>query len=117
MIEVIKFVPWEEHEDYEENMFGGMGGWFDRGNRWQDYLDVWREDIWKYAEALRRRVLKDKIRKGGFWHEEEGVPLFSDNTVATFSMRGWGDFMAAVYSEEDNKDYWYGDFAWYTEEE
>jgi hypothetical protein len=30
--------------------------------------------------------------------------------VATFSYRGWGDIMAAIWSEEENKDYNYMDF-------
>jgi hypothetical protein len=36
--------------------------------------------------------------------------MFSDGSVATFSLRGWGDLLAAVYSERDNKDYCYMDF-------
>ena len=38
------------------------------------------------------------------------MPLFSDGKVATFSFRGWGDLMAAIWSEAEDKDYGYMDF-------
>lgn len=46
-----------------------------------------------------------------------GCPVFSDGTVSRMSFRAWGDFMAAVWSEEEDKDYCYVDFAWNDPEE
>jgi hypothetical protein len=39
-----------------------------------------------------------------------GVPVFSDGKVATYTYRGWGDLMAAIWATEEDKDYHYMDF-------
>lgn len=80
--------------------------------RWQDYIDVFEPDVHKYAEALRKSIVENNVRATGSDHQNvDGLaPIFSDGTSATFSYRGWGDLMAAVWSEEEDKDYCYMDF-------
>jgi hypothetical protein len=88
-----------------------MGGWFSNGNRWADYdLQCLDDTNRPYAHALRDAIVEQQIRESGPWHQDQGVPLFDDGTVSQFSFRAWGDFMAAVWSEHDCKDYCYMDF-------
>lgn len=111
-IEVIDWISWEESEQLPEAI-GGLGGWFgmyEKGLRWKAYSDGNSEHFQKYAEAIRRNVLKHKLRTCGDEHQTTMVPLFSDGSIASFSYRGWGDLMAAIWSEEEDKDYCYMDF-------
>lgn len=128
-MKVVDWISWDESEGKDEAV-GGLGGFFNAGNifteekgydeenktgmRWQDYLDAWNEKHHPYLEALREAIVEGNIRRGGFWHQEQGVPVFEDGTIGGFSMRAWGDLMAAVWSEEEDKDYCYADFAWYS---
>lgn len=113
-LSVERWIGYDEAEALPEAPLGGFGGWFGRDapHRWADYLARSGETIAPYAEALRAEVLRLGLKKGGDWHQEDaqGVPLFSDGTVALFSYRAWGDFMAAVWSEAENRDYQYMDF-------
>jgi hypothetical protein len=91
-----------------------LGGIFKDGMRWNDYIfsfdPEWSKSNQKYIDALRLCIIENNLRKGGAWHQYEGNPLFSDNTVAIFSFRAWGDLMAAIWSTEENRDYNYMDF-------
>ena len=114
-VEVTDWIDYHCSNNYEENGVGGMGGWFNwttKGQRWRDYLNIWKPKVRPYLEAIRRSVIKNNIRINGNGHQysKEGVPLFNDNTISKFSFRGWGDLMAAIWSEEENKDYSYMDF-------
>jgi len=111
----MKILGWIHYEDVtrdDEEIFGGFGGFFADGMRWNDYLDQFNNLGKDYAEALRDEILKDKIKCTGSQHQNGylSVPVFSDGTISTFSYRGWGDLMAAVWSEAENKDYNYMDF-------
>ena len=111
-MKVEKWISYREAQDLPEAPIGGLGGWFnwrEKGQRWQDYLDDWNEEVYPYLEAFRESVLELQIRFCGDYHQSgrDGVPLFDDGTVATFSYRGWGDIMAAIWSEEDGIDYNY----------
>jgi hypothetical protein len=110
----VKVVDWItcDKSDHYETSFGGFGGFFDNGMRWKDYIDIWKDEVKPYAEALKKEIIEKNIRFGGEWHQYSGsgVPLFSDNTVATFSYRAWGDLLAAIWSDEENKDYSYVNF-------
>ena len=107
------------------------GAVFDASHRWKDYLaylaGMDEEKLKKpaddgglqrtlnytlaeYAEAIRRAVLKDKLRWTGREHQQFGTPRFSDGTVGSFTFRAWGDIMAAIWSEEEDKDYNYMNF-------
>ncbi len=65
-----------------------------------------------YHDALRRAVLARKLRRGGDWHQsaKDGVPVFDDGAVGTFTFRAWGSLMAAIWSAEDGRVYDYMDF-------
>ena len=113
-MQVVKMICYSESDNYPCS-FGGLGGWFSNGMRWKDYASKFvgdAADTLKNAEAFREYIIAHKIRNSGAWHQtaNNGVPLFEDNTVATFSYRAWGDLLAAVWSTEDNKDYHYMDF-------
>jgi len=109
-----------------EVAIGGWGGWFgyDQENRdsdnkwrmahhrWKDYIEHIRPQCIPYAEALREECVKHNIRMTGEQHQYDsrGTPVFSDGKIGSFSMRAWGDLMAAVWSEAKDKDYGYMDF-------
>ena len=130
MEEEIHVVGWDYFEDLEgsaKHSIGGLGGWFgySEGNnekrirhRWKDYIEYYDEEERVYREAMRVAILdmyesaEEASVHTGNYHQnaDDGCPMFSDGTVALFSMRAWGDFMAAVWSEKDDKDYCYIDF-------
>ncbi len=118
----MKVVEWTNYDDEREDSFGSLGGFFEDGMRWKDYIAGLNKEGKVLAEALRQEIVAKEIRRGGFWHQcqsgnDDGVPVFSDNTVARFSMRAWGDLLAAVWAEEEDKDYNYCLFAWYAADE
>lgn len=116
IVKVKRMIPYEKAAkivDKTGETIGGLGGYFREGMRWKDHLERFTKEGREYAEAFRKYVLKNEIRHGGDWHQEEevnGAPLFSDGKAATFSYRAWGDIMAAIWSEKDNIDYSYMDF-------
>ena len=99
-------------DDEHEISCGGMGGFFQHGMRWHHYIDDFPENEKLYLEAIRASVVENNLRLTGENHQygPNGVPLFSDDTVGSFSYRGWGDLMAAIWAEEEDKDYCYMDF-------
>jgi len=80
--------------------------------RWAEYVRVMELERSEHVVALRAAILERQLREGGDWHQsaEDGVPFFSDGTAATYSFRAWGDLLAAIWSEAENKDYGYMDF-------
>ena len=115
MSEAITVVEWIDNNeaDKRETAIGGLGGFFKPPMRGQkDFFDVIRPELKPYAEALRAEIIAKNIRFTGQDHQsvEDGVPLFSDGKVGSFSMRAWGDFLSATWSEHENKDYSYMDF-------
>jgi hypothetical protein len=110
-IEVERWISYPESEG-KTDALGGMGGYFSHGMRWDTYLGNISAAEVPYAEAVRREVIKNNIRMTGEAHQHgpAGVPLFNDGMVASFSYRAWGDLMAAIWSEHENKDYSYMDF-------
>lgn len=93
---------WGHGGDRQESC-GGMGGWVD-GHDWPAYLDSVRPEDRERYEAIRTAVIRDKIRYGGDWHQQEGEPLFSDGTYGSFSFRAWGDLLAAIWNSEEKTD-------------
>jgi hypothetical protein len=110
----VSVVDWisEKEADIKECSIGGLGGFFSDGMRWKDYADKLTSEALPYANAIRQSVIEKNIRLTGNDHQysDEGVPLFSDGTVGQFSFRAWGDIMAAIWSEKENKDYCYMSF-------
>lgn len=89
-----------------------LGGFFEEGMRWDDYIERFNEEKVERAEALREYILEHDVRLSGYEHQnsDEGTPMLDDGTIAWFSFRAWGDLMAAVWSSEDHKNYSYMDF-------
>lgn len=117
---VADWISWHEAQEKEEAI-GGMGGFFNAGlihpsqkdevgMRWDDYINVWEDEAKPYAEAIREEVLEHGLKITGQGHQVSNVPLFDDGKVGCFSYRAWGDIMAAIWSEEEDKDYSYMDF-------
>ena len=113
----ITVVDWisEDETENRECSVGGLGGWFGwkkKGQRWKDFIKRVKDEKKPYYEAIRKSVVENGIRYTGVQHQDEddGVPLFSDNTIGSFSYRAWGDLMAAIWSEEEDKDYSYMNF-------
>ena len=125
-MKIEKWIKYEEAEGKEENGLGGSGGWFgyDEMNRdaagrwtmsrgrWPDYLDHFEPKVRSMLEELYQSIVANRIRCTGEEHQHGAVavPLWDNGKVDTYSMRAWGDLMAAVWSTEDNKDYGYMDF-------
>lgn len=112
-MKLVKWITTEDACDKEENGLGGIGGFFADGMRWKDYLNKYKKDAWPMLEQLRASIIKHRIRCTGEMMQESGccvVPLWDNGKVDTYSWRGWGDLMAAVWSEEDNQDYSYMTF-------
>ena len=113
---VKKWISYKKAESYKKIVhITGLGGWLNydqKGLRWKDYLKVYDHKAHPYLEAIRQSVLENNIRITGEQHQygPNGVPLFEDNRVAIFSYRGWGDLMAAIWSDAEDKDYSYTDF-------
>lgn len=120
-----RVIRWENDENTsnKEISIGGLGGFFNAGlihknqkelvdMRWKNYVSSIKPDTIPYAEAIRESVLKNNIRFTGKEHQnsDQGVPVFEDDTIGSFSFRAWGDIMAAIWSEEENKNYTYMDF-------
>ena len=125
-MKIQKWITYEEAEGKEENGLGGIGGWFGydklnrdaqgrwtmAGHRWQNYLDHFKPEAHQMLEELYRSIVANKIRCTGEEHQNGAlsVPLWDNGKVDTYSMRSWSDLMAAVWSNEDGKDYGYMDF-------
>lgn len=112
-MKVIKWISYDEAENYTSNSFvGGLGGFFENGMRWKDYEDGYTPEALQFIAALRKEILEKSLKISGEQHQykENCAPLFEDGTVALYSYRAWGDLMAAIWSEEENKDYSYFDF-------
>jgi len=112
-IELTDWISMSKAEEFPENKRPIiMGGFFKHGMRWDDYTSKLSDKI-EYLEAIRKEVLRKNIRITSREHQsrvDPGVPFFSDGTALLFTMRAWGDLMAAIWSTEENEDYWYMDF-------
>jgi hypothetical protein len=110
----IRVIDWTSEADTAgmESSIGGLGGFFSRGMRWSDYIEGGSPVFIERAEAIRVSAIENGIRHTGEHHQfgDDGVPVFSDGTCGSFSFRAWGDLMAAIWSEEEGRDYSYMDF-------
>ena len=109
----MKVEKWLSFEDIpEESARKKSGGWFSSGDRWEDYIKRCTPEEKGYADALRTEILYLGIKETGAWHQnsKKGVPVFDDGTYTLFSYRAWGDLLAAIWSEEEDKDFCYMDF-------
>ena len=112
--EDLRVVSWNEED--AQNIEGGTaigwwGGFVENGMRWKDYLEAFNEKVHPYLEAARKSAVENNIRATGEQHQYDGItPVFSDGSIFSMTFRAWGDFMAAVWSEEEDKDMSYMDF-------
>ena len=109
----MKVVEWIGSDSDKKVSAGGLGGFFQNGMRWRDYIGDYDNAYHKsYYEALRVNIVENNIRINGSEHQnnKDGTPLFDDGTIGVFSFRAWGDLMAAIWSEAEDKDYHYMDF-------
>lgn len=108
----ITVISWDEADIPEGTAaIGWWGGFFENGMRWQDYLDAFNEKVHPYLEAARQSAIENRIKVTGEQHQYDGVtPVFSDGRYFQMTYRAWGDFMAAVWSEEEDRDLSYMDF-------
>jgi hypothetical protein len=111
---VVDWVPYGTEAEKEINALGGFFNFHEIGQRWKDYIDRYDQDTAPYLECVREAIVKNNFKFSGHEHQynEDGCPVFSDGNSIQFSQRAWGDLMAAIWSEEENKDYCYVDFAW-----
>jgi hypothetical protein len=131
MLEVIKLIPWgEECEDAAKEIDSDITEAeqvafnkthpidFENANSfkkeiWSEYRQELFPATIKYFEAVRHYLTKNNLRKGGFWHQNEGILIFNDGKVFSMTFRAWGAFAAAVWNtEEKHRRYCYTDFAW-----
>ncbi len=79
---------------------------------WTEYLELWPAEKYVYFEALRTSILERGAIKGqDHQYGPEGIPLFEDGTIASFSFRAWGDLLSAIYNTKIEERKWdYMDF-------
>ena len=111
-MQVENWVDFDDVPEERANELGWMGGFFSNGNRWKDYIENFDGEAVPYLEAVRADIIANARRFSGDAHQHQpgGVPVFSDGKFMRLSFRAWGDLMAAVWSEQENKDYNYMDF-------
>ena len=113
-VRVAEWVAYDDVDEYPEAPIGGLGGWFGfkEPNTWRDYLGAWAPEAHPHIHALRESIVERGVRWGGDWHQnaDDGTPVFSDGSVATFSYRAWGDLLAAIWSDVDGRAYSYMTF-------
>ena len=109
-MKVVDWISYDESEKHEASI-GGLGGWVD-GEKWDEYIDGIRDDVKEYYEALRTAIVALGLHYTGAAHQDadDGVPLFSDDTIGSFSYRAWGDLMAAIWNTEEDGNYSYMSF-------
>jgi hypothetical protein len=110
-MKIIRLITYEEAETMDIG-FWTFWWFFQKGMRWKDYIDIFKEEAHEKLEYYRKYIVDNEIKCT--WEEQQNwyecLPLFDDGTSAMFSMRAWWDLMAAIWSEEENKDYCYMDF-------
>jgi hypothetical protein len=108
----ITVISWSEEDvDAGAESIGWWGGFFENGMRWKDYVENFDAEVHPYLEAARQSAVENQVRATGADHQHRGVtPVFSDGKYFAMTYRAWGDFMAAVWSEEEDRDMSYMDF-------
>jgi hypothetical protein len=110
--EVAAWISYKAAEHGYPVDIGDWGGFETMDGTWAEHVARLQPRVVPYHEALRRAILARGLRRGGDWHQNarDGVPVFDDGAVGTFSFRAWGDLMAAIWGPEDGCIYGYMDF-------
>lgn len=113
-VRVVRWASYEEASKLAESV-GDIGGARTRLT-WRQYLETWAPDVHPHLEAIRKKILQRKIKRGGKWHQARGCPVFNDGTCARFTKRAWGDLLSAIWNTAEKRSkarrYMYTDFAW-----
>ena len=114
-MKVIKFLTWDEIDGLEEEGYGGLGGDFKKGMRWKDYINQFKDEYIADLENLKLAIVDNRIRYSAMEYRINSkpcraIPLWDNGKIDTYTMRGFCDLMAAIWSQEDNNDYGYMDF-------
>ncbi len=90
MMKIEKWITYAEADGKEQNNLGGMGGWFQDGHRWKDYLASYKEEAHPMLETLRKSIIENKIQCTGDEHQNgaKAVPLWDNGKVNTYSFLG-----------------------------
>ena len=84
-------------------------------NNYVDFEDVLNFDMcW---ELVKSHVKSNNIRISGIEHQERYLPVIDDKYIFLLSQRVWGELMSEAWSTEDNVNYKYSNWAWWTPEE
>lgn len=110
-MKILKWISYEEAKSKQVSV-GGLGGWFGKGDTWETYLATWGIETASYIVAIKDSVLRARGIVYGNEHQddEQGVPLFEDDTVGSFTFRAWSDLMAAIATINDGPVHVYMDF-------
>ncbi len=110
-MKIDRWISFDEADGMSEAV-GGMGGVWDGMDR-AEYLATWLPEARPYIEAI-WSALDERGAMSGQEHQDSGVPVFDDGKVASFSMRGWGDLVAAwwnsAHPDEPRRSYCH--YAW-----
>ncbi len=113
--EVVAWISYRKaetaHDQVDIGDWGG-GASHTKSRTWQEHLSRTEPRLRPYHDALRHAVLARGLRRGGDWHQHgpDGVPVFDDGAIGTFSFRAWGALMAAIWGAENGRIYSYMDF-------
>lgn len=101
MTKTLTIVSWHGEEDIpsldDPKVWSCCGGIWRDDPPWELYIGEWSEAARPHLECLKAHIVENGIRNGGFWHQAEGIPQFSDGVYLFLSMRAWGDLMAAIW--------------------
>ena len=111
-------VYWVDCDDISDeeysgiNNIAGSGRHFQKGMRWNNFLEFYDANLHKSLEAIRSSIINSQEKRDWDWHSSSmnGIPRLNNGYFFGASSDRWGDLLAAVWSEHDNKDYSYTSF-------
>jgi hypothetical protein len=97
----LEIVSWHGEGDVGQDdplVRGGVGGIDRHDPPWDEYLASWLDPADRARlTRLKAHLVEHGNKRGGWWHQREGIPRFSDGSYMFMSMRGWGDLQAAIW--------------------
>jgi len=72
---------------------------------WEEFIREQPEDFHERFEALRKWIIEQRLLgMGGFEYQSRWKEYIEQEFKLTFTLRGWGEFMAAVVNDALGKD-------------